>query len=132
VLLFLDGEQSAEVLKLLPEETRPEIVMRIANVDSINPDILGELDDLLKKQVTDVPTRSVASVDGVRLAAQILTHLDSSSEGAILDGLEQIDEEVCEEIREKMFIFENLMVLDDRDRTGVPQHRPGVYVRSNC
>jgi len=115
VLLSLDGEQSAEVLKLLPEDVRPEIIMRVANVESINPDILGELDALLHKQVAEVSTRSKASVDGVRLAAQILTHMDSTNEGWILDSIESMDEAVCESIREKMLIFENLMSLDDRE-----------------
>ena len=115
VLLSLDEEQSAEVLKLMPEDSRAEIVMRIANVDSINPDILGELDELLHKQVSEEPAPNKATIDGIRMAAQILTHMDSSSEGLIMDSLEQIDEVVCESIREKMFIFENLMALDDRE-----------------
>ncbi len=115
VLLSLEGEHAAQVLKVLPEEKRPEIMMRVANLNSINPGALDELNDMMQKQLAESTFTSNSQVDGVRTAANILNFLGSDMEAAILDSIQESDEQMCEHIRERMFIFENLLALSDRE-----------------
>ncbi len=115
VLLSLESEHSAEVLKLLPSAKRPEIMMRVASLDAINPDALDELDEMMQKQLVDTANSSRSNVDGVRIAAQILNHMDSNAENEIMESIEGLDKDMSLEIRDKMFIFENLAMLDNKD-----------------
>ncbi len=115
VLLSLEGEHAAQVLKQLPEEKRPEIMLRVANLDSINPGALDELNEMMQKQLADSTFTSNSEVDGVRTAANILNFLGTDMETSILDAIQENNEEMSDSIREKMFIFENLMVLSDRE-----------------
>ncbi len=115
VLLSLEGEHAAQVLKQLPEDKRPEIMLRVANLNSINPGALDELNEMMQKQLADSTFTSNSEVDGIRTAANILNFLGSDMEASILDAIQENDEEMSDFIREKMFIFENLMVLSDRE-----------------
>lgn len=115
VLLSLEGEHAAQILKELPEDKRPEVMMRVANLDAINPGALEELNDMMQKQLAEGTFTSDARVDGIRTAANILNFVGSDIENTVLDSIQESDEEMCDFIREKMFIFENLMSLSDRE-----------------
>ncbi len=115
VMLSLEPEQSAQILKLIEKEKRSDIMIRIAGLDSVKPDALEELDDLIGRQLLQKNVASSSKVDGIRGAAEILNFLDSNSESEILEEIEESDETLSDAIREKMFIFENLLVLDDKD-----------------
>ncbi|XOV88294.1 MAG: flagellar motor switch protein FliG [Pseudomonadota bacterium] len=115
VLMSLDADQSAQILALLPAEKRPEIVMRVAGLDMVNQSALDELDELMKNQLAAHRAPPPSRVDGIRAAAQILNHLNSDAETLILEDIESADEAMSEAIREQMFIFENLVMLSDKD-----------------
>lgn len=114
VLSYLEADQSAEVLSHLPERTRPDILMRIASLDGIQPSALHELDEILEKQFSGNTNVKSSSVGGVKAAANILNFVDSSQEGAIMDTIKEIDADVGQKIQDLMFVFDNLIDIDDR------------------
>lgn len=115
VLAYLDAEQSAEVIGLLPENMRQDVIMRIATLDGIPPSALNELNDVMEKQFTG-KSGSVksSSVGGVKAAANILNFMDSSVEGALIGKIREADENLAQGIEDLMFVFENLAEVDDR------------------
>ncbi len=115
VLMSLEGEHAAEVLQLLPPEKRPEIMIRVANLDTINPNALDELNDMMQKQLAEKSYSSSSRIDGIRTAAGILNFVNSDAEEMMMTAIEETDEDLCEKIREKMIIFDNLMSLNDKD-----------------
>ncbi len=114
VLASLDGDHAAQVLGLLPQENRGDIVMRVARLELIDPTALEELDQVLERQLDNTQEFPPASVDGMNTAAGILNNLGPDQEAEVLEALKQADLELGEKIQELMFVFENLMVLDDR------------------
>ena len=115
VLSSLDDNHAAEVLSFLPVEGIPDIMMRIANLDEIHPAALAELDDLLQRQVVEASPVQPAKVEGMKIAAGIIGYLDSNIEAEVLDRITEEDEEMGNNIRDLMFIFDNLLSISDRD-----------------
>ncbi len=115
VLSYLDSDMAAEVLSLLPEGMRPDVLLRIASLDGIQPQALQELDDILEKQFSgSSSTLKSSSVGGTKTAANILNFMDSSVESTILDRVKQVDPELGAKIEDLMFVFDNLVEVDDR------------------
>lgn len=114
VLASLEGEHAGKVLALLPEEGRTDIVMRIARLEMIDPSALQELDQVLERQLDNTQEFPPAAVNGMSTAADILNNLDPTDEAALLDALKQADMDLGEKIQDLMFVFENLMTLDDK------------------
>ncbi len=115
VLSYLDCDQAAEVLSALPENTQADILMRIASLDGIQPNAIHELDDILEKQFSgNTDNVKSAGVGGLKTAANILNFMDSSVESVIMDKVRDTDGELGESIEELMFVFENLVDVDDR------------------
>ncbi|HDY83917.1 MAG: flagellar motor switch protein FliG [Gammaproteobacteria bacterium] len=114
VLASLDGEHAAQVLPLLPNEIRADVILRIARLELIDPSALRELDQVLEKQLGDSQEFPPASVDGMNTAASILNHLDTSDEMALLASVSQVDGDLGEKIQDLMFVFDNLLSIDDR------------------
>jgi len=114
VLSYLEPDQSAEVLKMLPERARPDILMRVAALEGIPPKALQELDKIMEKQFSGEQNVSQNSMGGFKTAANILNFMESSIEGAIMDSIGEHDEEMQEGISELMFVFDNLNDVDDR------------------
>lgn len=115
VLAYLDPEHSAEILQLLPENMRQDIVLRIATLDGIPPSALNELNEVLEKQFSG-KTANVksASAGGLKAAANILNFLDSSVESALIAKLKEADDALVQKIEDLMFVFEDLAEADDR------------------
>jgi len=114
VLASLESDHAAQVLQLLPPEARGEIVLRIARLELVDPAALKELDSVLEKQLVDDQEAPPTSVDGMDTAAAILNSMDTESETQLLDAVKQMDGELGEKIHEMMFVFENLLSVDDR------------------
>lgn len=114
VLASLPEEQAAKVLALLPEEGRSDLVMRIARLDMVDPAALEELDRVLEHQLATSDDAPPASVDGLTLAAGILNNLESGQDSQVLETVKTNDFDLAEKIENLMFVFENLMSLDDR------------------
>lgn len=114
VLSYLDSDQSAQVLSLLPERMRTDILMRIASLDGIHPSALKELDDILEKQFSGNANVKSSSVGGTRAAANILNFMDPSKGNQIMDTIKESDAELGQKIEDLMFVFDNLIEVDDR------------------
>ncbi len=115
VLAYLDSDQAAEILSLMPERMRPDLLMRIATLDGIQPSALRELDDIMEKQFSG-NTNNVksASVGGIKSAANIMNFIDSAQETAIMEKIKDADADVGQKIEELMFVFDDLSEVDDR------------------
>lgn len=114
VLAYLDSDQAAEVLLLLPERMRADVLMRIARLDGIQPAALKELDEIMEKQFSGGNNARSSSVGGVKKAANILNLMDSASEQAISGRITEADSELGNRIQELMFVFDDLGGVDDR------------------
>ncbi len=115
VLSYLEADQAGLVLSNLPENTRADIMMRIASLDAIQPAALFELDEILEKQFAghEGSIRS-SSVGGIKTAADILNFVDGTAEAAIMENIKNVDEDLGQEIEDSMFVFDNLSGVDDR------------------
>lgn len=115
VLSYLEADQAGQVLSNLAENSRADIMMRIASLEAIQPAALFELDEILEKQFsgTDGTIRS-SSVGGVKIAADIMNFVDGTAEAAIMEGIKNLDEDLGQEIEDSMFVFDNLSTVDDR------------------
>ena len=115
VLSYLDSDQAAEVLSLLPQNMRSDILMRIASLDGIQPSALQELDDILEKQFSgSTGNLKSSSVGGTKTAANILNFVESSIEGEIIERVKELDADLGQQIEDLMFVFDNLAEVDDR------------------
>lgn len=114
VLSYLDNDQAAEILGFLPERTRPDVIMRIAMLDGIPPSALSELDDVIQRQAMGSENVKSSGVGGVRTAAEILNLVDGGTEQGVLDAVKKSDESLGQRIQDEMFVFDNLVDIDDR------------------
>lgn len=114
VLSHLDSDQAGKILMKLPEESRHEIVTRVAQLESLDVIAIQELDAILEKQLGAHQKPPPAAIDGVSLAAGLLNSLENEVEKGILESITEIDQELANKIGDLMFIFEDLLALDDR------------------
>ena len=114
VLASLDDDHAAQVLAMLPDNLRTDVVLRIAKLDLIDPAALEQLDQVLEKQLGATQELSPTSVNGMNAAAAIPNHLDADKEAELLEAMKAIDSDLGEKIQELMFVFDNLNALDDR------------------
>ena len=115
VLAHLDPDQSAEVLKSLPERTRADVLLRIATLDGIPPNALNELNEIMERQFSGNQNLKSSNVGGVKVAANILNFMDSGQDQAILGEIGKVDSELSARIQDLMFVFDNLADIGDRD-----------------
>jgi len=116
VLAYLDSDHAAEVLALLPTRTRPDIMMRIATLDGIQPQALMELDEIMERQFSGTGTMKSSNVGGVKSAADILNFVESVIESEVIDEIRDSNNELGDMIQDLMFVFDNLA---DVDGTGI-------------
>lgn len=114
VMSTMDSDHAAEIFMHVPEQSRSEVLMRIATLDNVSPTALDELNGVLEKQLTGSTRVQSTGVGGIKTAASILNLVDSEIEAAITASITEKDAELAQEISEKMFVFENLLSVDDR------------------
>ncbi|HLA74669.1 MAG TPA: flagellar motor switch protein FliG [Gammaproteobacteria bacterium] len=116
ILAYLDSDQAAEVIGLFPERVRVDVLMRIATLDGLQPTALHELNEIMEKQFAGNNTSNVksSSVGGVKVASNILNNMDSSVESALMEKVKEIDADLGQKMQDLMFVFENLLEVDDR------------------
>ena len=114
VLTQLEDDHAAEVLALLPEELQKDLILRIARMQELDPRAMEELDRVMSSQLGKLQKSPPRKVEGVNNAAAILNATSSSMEKFLLESLQSTDQELGDEVKEKMFVFDNLMALDDR------------------
>jgi flagellar motor switch protein FliG len=114
LLVHMKYQNAAEVVQSLPENVQGEVIVRIADLDAVPKEIVTEIQEVLEEQLSSVGRASDESLGGIATAAEILNHLDHKTENAILERIETERGELAEEIRQSMFVFEDLIQLDDR------------------
>lgn len=114
VLSYLEPDHAAEVLGNLPPRAQPDIVMRIANLDGVQPLAIQELDEILEKQFAGNTGAKTSSVGGLKDAANILNFIDTAMEAEIMEKVTESDENLAQSIQDLMFVFDNLIDIDDR------------------
>ena len=114
VLSYLDPEQSAEILTQFPEKNRLDLMMRIADLEEVQPAALQELNEIMEKQFAGQAGTQAAKMGGTKAAADIMNYLDTAIEGPLMDSLRESDEDMSQQIQDLMFVFDNLIDVDDR------------------
>lgn len=114
VLSYLDNDHAAEVIGFFPQRTRHDVLLRIATLDGIQPSALQELDEILERQFQGNQNVQSSSVGGIKAAAEILNFVDTSIEGEIMEAIKEADAELGQQIQDLMFVFDNLVEVDDR------------------
>lgn len=114
VIAYLDPDQAAVVLTYFDEKVRLDILMRIAALDRIQPQALQELNDMFETQFTGSKASQSRTLGGVRSAASIMNFIESNVEAELMDGIRDNDEGLASEISDLMFVFDNLVDVDDR------------------
>ena len=114
VLSYLDPDQSAEILGQFADKVRLDLMMRIANLEEVQPAALQELNEIMEKQFAGQAGAQSAKMGGLKAAADIMNFLDTNVEGALMDSIREHDEEMSQQIQDLMFVFENLADCDDR------------------
>ncbi len=115
VLSYLDSDQSAEVLALLPEKVRLDVLLRIAALDGVPPSALQELNDVMEKKFAGGSANlKSSSVGGLKSAANILNLMSASLGAAIMGQLKELDADLAQKLEDLMFVFEDLMEIEDR------------------
>lgn len=115
ILSYLDTDQSAEVLAALPQNLRSDLITRIATLDGVQPSALAELDDMMEKQFAAAGGSGKSStLGGLKAAAEMLNLLDSSMGTSIIADITKSDERLSSNIQDLMFVFDDLMEVDDR------------------
>lgn len=114
VLAHMEVEKAAEILLQIPKEVQPDVVMRIANLDRINPELVREVQEVIITEIMSSGVNKSRLVGGTEAVAEILNNMDSQSEEAIFTAVESADPDLADDIRELMFVFEDIAKIDDR------------------
>jgi flagellar motor switch protein FliG len=114
ILAHLEPEKKGEVLKRLPEALQAEVVLRMANLDHVAPELIKEIDRVLKDELANLGTVEQAALGGVQPVAEMLNVMDKNTEKAIMSRIEERDPILAEEIRKLMFVFEDIIKIDDK------------------
>ncbi|GEN55776.1 flagellar motor switch protein FliG [Halolactibacillus alkaliphilus] len=114
VLSYLDNEQAGQILSELPQEMQADIARRIALMDSTSPEIIYEVERILEQKLSSTVTQDYTQTGGIQAVVEVLNGVDRSTERTILDALEIQDPELAEEIKKRMFVFEDIVTLDNR------------------
>ncbi len=114
VVSYLEPDQAAEVLGILDEKVRLDVIMRVAALDTIQPQALQELNDILEKQFSGNAATKTSKIGGVKCAAEIMNFMDTSIEGDLMDSIKEVDADLGTQIEDLMFVFDNLKDVDDR------------------
>lgn len=112
ILSYINPEQASAVLSELPKEKRVEVVERIAKMDSANPDVVKIIEETLAKKFSSLVSLDMTEVGGINYIADVLNHVDRGTEKFIFDELAIRDPALVTEIRQKMFVFEDILTLD--------------------
>ena len=114
ILSVLEFEVAADVLQFLPQTVRPEIMQRVAALETVQPAAMLELESIMKKQFSNNSSARSSSVGGVKQAAKIMNFVKVDMESQIMEGLMNLDEDITQQIQDNMFTFENLVDVDNR------------------
>ncbi|GGC99800.1 flagellar motor switch protein FliG [Undibacterium terreum] len=114
ILVHLERDQACEILNQFTERLRNDVILRIATLDGIQPTALRELNDVLTKLLTGNESLKKKTIGGVRAAAEILNFMSGENEASVMENLRKYDGDMAEKIMDEMFVFDNILEIDDR------------------
>ena len=114
ILAYLSSAQASQVLSGLPQEKQVDVARRIATMDRTSPDVIKEVENILMKNLSSLVTDDFTSAGGIQAIVDILNSVDRSTERHIIETLDIEDTELAEEIKKRMFVFEDILLLDSR------------------
>ena len=114
ILAHLEYEQSAIIMSALPPELQTEVALRIATMDQTAPEIISEVERVLERKIATVLSQEFSVAGGIEALAELLNRVDRSTEKAIMETLEEENQELAVEIKKLMFTFDDTILLDDR------------------
>lgn len=114
IMAYLKPEHSAQVLNYLPPEVQAAVAVKIADMDTTNPEILSDIEKIVESKFSSVVVQDFSKAGGVEALADILNHSDRATERNVIELLEVQSPQLAEEVRELMFVFEDIINLEDR------------------
>jgi len=114
ILAYIDPTQASQVISSLGPDVQSEVAKRMAVMDRTSPEIIKEVESVLEKKLSSVAANEYASAGGIQAIVDVLNQVDRGTEKNILDKLEEDDPELVEEIKKRMFVFEDIVLLSDR------------------
>lgn len=114
ILAYLDPDQAASVLSALPPEQQTDVARRIALMDRTTPEVLREVEKVLERKLSSVVTQDYTTAGGVKALVEALNRVDRTTEKTIIETLEVQDPELADKIKKLLFVFEDIVQLDDR------------------
>ncbi len=114
IVAHLPSEKKSDVLKRLPESIQGEVVLRMSNMDYISPDLLDHVNEVLKQGLATMGTMETTQLGGVEPVAEMFNLMDKNAEQSIMARVEEKDPLLAEEIRKLMFVFDDLVKVDDK------------------
>jgi flagellar motor switch protein FliG len=114
ILAHLPSQKASEILVGLPSQKQIEVVKRVANMEQTNPEVIKEVERGLEHRLSDIVSQTFEKAGGVDTVAEILNLADRSTEKGIMEGLEAEDPDLVEQIRRLMFVFEDILLVNDK------------------
>ena len=114
ILSLLESEVAADVLTYLPPDVRPEVIQRVASLDTVQPSAMAELEAIMKQQFSKNASAQSSSFGGIKAAAKIMNLTKTALEASIMNGLNDIDPDLMLKIQDNIFTFENLVSVDNK------------------
>lgn len=114
IMAYLQPEQAATIISSLPPERQVEVAKRIATMDRTSPDVLRDVERVLERKLSSLVTQDFTAAGGVDSIVEVLNRVDRTTERTIIENLEVQNPELAEEIKKLMFVFEDIVMLDDR------------------
>lgn len=114
ILAYLDPQKAAQILSGLSHQIQADVAKRIAQMDRTSPDVLREVERVLERKLSTLASEDFTSAGGIDAIVEVLNNVDRGTEKIIIEALEEEDPELAEEIKKRMFVFEDIVLLDDR------------------
>lgn len=114
ILVHLERDQASEILSLFTERLRNDVILRIATLEGVQPEALKELNEVMLRLLSGAANVKKAAMGGVRTVAEILNFMGTATETTVVDAVREYDPDLAQKIIDEMFVFENLLDVDDR------------------
>jgi flagellar motor switch protein FliG len=114
ILAYLDPQKAAQILSGLSHQIQADVAKRIAQMDRTSPDVLREVERVLERKLSTLASEDFTSAGGIDSIVEVLNNVDRGTEKIIIEALEEEDPDLAEEIKKRMFVFEDIVLLDDR------------------
>jgi flagellar motor switch protein FliG len=114
ILVHLEPDQSSEIIGCFTDRMRQDVMLRIATLDGVKPIALRELNDVMTKLLTGNENIKKQTMGGIKVAANIMNFMSGDNEASVMEGLKSYDDDMAQKIMDEMFVFDNIMDIDDK------------------